>query len=196
MVLVKDVLHGLYVGGRAHERVGNEVDVLLYGEQNVVVVFLRDGRQVDVLTRHVHALVGAEHAVVLHLGYDHRAVAACYLHVDLAVVEQDVVAHLHVLGKVGVRHVQNVVGRVDLGTAENAHGVAGLIFDGFFHACCTHLGTLGVDHEGEVWRHLTHVLYDVLYAVGCGVGCVHAHHVHSGKEQLADELFITFSIAN
>ena len=109
VVGVENVLHSLHIGGVAHKRVCDEVDVKLDGKFDVLAVFLGQGRQVDMLPGHVHALVGAQHALVLHLGNEHRSLDIHHLHVEFAVVEEDVVAHLHVGGDVAVAQVHDVV---------------------------------------------------------------------------------------
>ena len=57
IVLVKNLLDCHHVGSRTHERVGYEVNILLNSKQNVLTVFLGNGRQSDVFARNIHTLM-------------------------------------------------------------------------------------------------------------------------------------------
>ena len=59
------------------------------------------------------------------------------------------------------------------------------------HIGGTHLGALGINEQSQVGRHFTRVADDGTYSVGRGVGGIHTHHVHTGKKQLAQEVYLT-----
>ena len=195
-MLIEYLLYRQNVIGRTHERVSDEVDVFLNGEEDVVVVFRRDGRQSDVLARHVNALVRTKHTVVLHLSHKHRSVVLYNKHVEFAVVEEYMVANLNVLGEVDVRNVYDVVRRIHTRTTEYLNDIACLVLYRLGAASGSHLRTLCVDHKGKVGRNRSYILYNITYPVRRRMRCIHSHDVHSGKEQFAEELNITTAIAN
>ena len=59
---IENLLHGLYVLGAAHERVCDEIDVVLHGPLDEAAVLLRHRRQVDRHRRHVDALARTHRA--------------------------------------------------------------------------------------------------------------------------------------
>ena len=149
-MLIEYLLYRQNVIGRTHERVSDEVDVFLNGEEDVVVVFRRDGRQSDVLARHVNALVRTKH-------------------VEFAVVEEHMVANLNVLGEVDVRNVYDVVRRIHTRTTEYLNDIACLVLYRLGAASGSHLRTLCVDHKGKVGRNRSYILYNITYPVACAV---------------------------
>ena len=99
-MLVKDSLHSHHVFLAAHERVGDEVDVLFYCEQDVRFVLFSQRRQVDMLSRNVDALFRTQLSVVLHLYAERVAVFFIDEHIQFSVVEEHVVAHFHVVNEI------------------------------------------------------------------------------------------------
>lgn len=196
VVGVEDALHGVHVLGRSHEGVGYEVDVLVYGQSYHALVAVGESRQVDVLSRHVHALVRAQRAVVEHPCRQRVALFADYLHGQRSVVEEHVVAHLHVVGKAGARDAHVVVGRLRVGMAADGHLLVRLVCYGLFDARRSHLGSLGVYQQGEMWCDGPCVADDLADALRCGVGRVHSHDVHAGEEQMAKEVLLTVLVAD
>ena len=194
-VCVENVLHSLDIGGVAHEGVGDEVDVFFDGQEDVGLVSLGECGQIDVFAGHVHALVRAEHAVILHRDVQ-GLVFRRDKHVDGPVVEEHMVAHLHVAHEVGIRYIDDIVRGVAIRTTIDAHFFAGFVFEGGCQSGGAHFGTLRVDEQTEVGRNGTDVANDFLDAVGRGVGGVHAHHVHAGEKQLAEEIFVAAQIAD
>ena len=79
---------------------GYEVYVFLYRQQYVTPVLFSDGRQVDMHAGHVDTLMRTKHAVVLHLRHDGWPVDADDFHVNGAVVKQDIVAYVYVVGEI------------------------------------------------------------------------------------------------
>ena len=196
VMLVENLLHLLHIGRRAHETVGDEVDVFVDGQQNVAAVALGECGQVDMLAGHVDALVGAQHAVVLYLSINRWADNLLHLHVDGAVVEENIVARLHVVSEVGIRHIDDVVRGSHLRPAEDFHHFAGLIVDGVFHVGGANLRSLGIDEDADMGRHRPDVAYNLAYAIGGGVGSVHTHHVHACIEKTADEINVASAVTD
>ena len=170
-------------------------DVFFDGQEDVGLVSLGECGQIDVFAGHVHALVRAEHAVILHRDVQ-GLVFRRDQHVDGPVVEEHMVAHLHVAHEVGIRYIDDIVRGVAIRTTIDAHFFAGFVFDGSCQSGGAHFGTLRVDEQTEVGRNGTDVANDFLDAVGRGVGGVHAHHVHAGEKQLAEEIFVAAQIAD
>ena len=170
---------------------GDEVYILVDGEVDVLLVLFRERGQVDVYTRHIHTLVSAQHTVVLHLGHEHRPHLLHDEHIQQSVVEEDMGTLAHTLGEIGIRHVDDVVGGVHLGATEYLYHVTLLVSYGLLHIGGTHLGALGINEQSQVGRHFTRVADDGTYSVGRGVGGIHTHHVHTGKKQLAQEVYLT-----
>lgn len=114
----------------------------------------------------------------------------------LAVIKQNMVANLNILGKVYVRNVDNIVCGNHFGTAENFNHLASLIFYRSLDVGCAHLRTFSVNHKGYVWRYSTYVTHNCAYSVWCGMCCIHTHYVHACKEELADKIDITTAVTN
>ena len=173
-----------------------EVDILIYGQQNIALVLLRQGGQVDVLTGHVDALVRTQHAVVLHLHGKLFPIVPDNLHVQLPVIEEYVVAHLHILADVGVGETDSVVRGVLVGIAYDADGLASLVFYALVGTGGAHFRTLGVDEDAQVRADLAHVPYNISEPVGSGVGRIHADNVDTGPVEGADEFYVAAKVAD
>ena len=182
--------------GRTNKRVSDKVDVLFYGEKNVVSVFLGERRQVDMLAGHVHTLACTKLTVVLNLRYEHRTLHVEHLHVQLAVVEENAIAHLHVVGDVGIRHVQYVVRCLHFGATEYFHDVSTLILNGFCNTGGSYFRSFGVYHQGDVRRNGTHILNDFLHSLFGGMRGVHSHHIHPSEKKLSYKFLITPAVAD
>ena len=174
----------------------DEVDILLYGKLNVRLVFRRERRQIDVLARHIHAFVGSEESVVLHLGHNHRALDVENPHVEGSVIKENVVPDLDILREIRIGNIHDVVGGVYLRAAENLHGVARLVGNGRHDTGRANLRPLGVNEQGDVRRYFTRVTDDVLNSFRSGMSGVHAHHIHPREEQLAQEINLTVAVAD
>ena len=193
---VEDILNGLYISGIAHEGVSDEVDVELDGKFDVAAVLCRECRQVDVLTWHVHALVRTECTLVLHLSHEHRSLHLHDLHVELTVIKQDVIAHLYIGSNIRIAQVHDVVRRLHLWATEDFHHVTSMIQYRLLHVGGAHLWSLGINHDTDVWRYGSNVLYNVTDTFLCGMCGVHTNHVHASKKEFADEILIASTIAD
>jgi len=140
--------------------------------------------------------VSPQHTVVGHLRNDGRSVDANHQHVQRTVVEEHVVALLHVGSEVLIRQVHDVVRRVHLRTSEQLHHVARLIFNGGLTARRAHLRTLGVYQYADVATHLAHVPYNILYAILRSMGRIHTNDIHARIIELANEVNIAPTITH
>ena len=147
-------------------------------------------------SRNVHALVCSEHAVVLHLSHNGRTNDVHDLHVQFAVVEENVVSHLHVLRNVGIAKVHDVMTGVHVRASENLHHVTGLIFYRLIHTRRADLRTFRIYHQSNVRRHRSHISYYSTYPVWSGMGSIHADHIHSSEKQLANEVNVTPAVTD
>lgn len=118
------------------------------------------------------------------------------LHVDGAVVDKYVVALFDILRYVGIADVDDVLRRIHLGASEDFHHVTGLVVYRLLHCRGAYLRALGVDKDTDVRRHGARVPYYSFDTFRSGVGGVHSHYVHSGKEQLAYKVGVTAHIAD
>ena len=101
-MLIKNVLYSLDISRATHEAVCDEVNVLLYGKKYVAAVLVSQCRQVDMLSRHIDTLVGTKAPVVHNLNIDIVTINADDTHIERAIIEEDIVATLHILSDAGV----------------------------------------------------------------------------------------------
>ena len=158
---IEDGLNGSDVSSRAHKRVGNELDVEVDGQHDVLAVFLCQRGQVDMHARHVDALARAQHAVVLHLCHNLGAVDANDQHVEGTVVKQNMATLVHIGSEVAIGDVDHVVGGLHLRPSEDFHHVASLILNRLGAGGGAHLRTLSVDEYADVVTHLAYILYNL-----------------------------------
>lgn len=97
---------------------GDEVDVKLDGQENIPAVLLGKRGKIDVLARNIDTLVSTQSSFVLHLSHQHGTGILDHLHIQLAIVEEQVVAYLHVIGNIGIAEIDNIMRRLHLWTAE------------------------------------------------------------------------------
>ena len=142
----------LDVGALAHERGGDEVNLVLDAPvEDVVAVLLRDGGKVDVDAGEVHVLALAELGAVLgpHLDGPRVHVAGEHGEGDGAVGAEDLRAGRDILGEGRVGHRDEVL--VALALVVGGEGNLGILLeeDGFAvveHAGAN-LGSLGVEED-------------------------------------------------
>ena len=180
----------------AHKAMGYEVDILVDSEMDITLVFLRQGRQVDMLTRHIDTLMGTKHPIVLYLDIDSWTFYTCHLHADGTIIEKNIVTHLHILRKVGVRDIDDVVCRVHLGSAEDLHRITRFVFDRLLDIRRTYLRAFGINKDTDMRRYGTRVLDDITDSIRCSVRRIHSHDIHSGIEKATDEVDITTAVAD
>ena len=179
-----DVLH---VAGLAHEGGGDEVEVVVHGELQILPVLVGEGGQQNVHIRYVNGLVAGQGAAVFHLTVDLVALYLLDPQLDEAVVHQDAAAGPHLLVEVGIgdTHPAAVAGHVIGGQDKSlallqSHGAVG---KGLY----TDFGALGVQNGGHggaqgVPHLLEHIQPGQLLGVAA-MGEVEAGSVHAGPDQ-------------
>ena len=179
---VQNGLNGTHISCRAHKGVGNEVDILLNGQHDVLTVLAGQCGQVDMSTRHIHTLMRPQHTIVGDLSNNGRTVDANHHHIQGAIVEEHMVALLYIGCKVLVRQIYDVMGRVNLRAPKQLHHIARLILDMPFTTRRTNLRTLGVDEDTDMATHLAHVPYYILYPFLRSMGSVHSYDIYTRIE--------------
>ena len=109
--MVENGLNGFDIVGRADERVSDEVDAEVNGIADVCDVAVGERRELYRDTGNVYALACAERAGVEGCGVDDAGVYAVDDEVELAVVDEEVVAGMNVVGYIGVGEADAFVGR-------------------------------------------------------------------------------------
>ena len=189
-----DVLH---VAGLPHEGGGDEVEVLLHGELQILLVLLGEGGQEDVNVGDVDGLVVGEGAAVFHGADDLLAVNLLHQQIDEAVVHQDVVAGGDLLVEVQVGDGDLVGAALTVGGGEGK-GVPLLELDAaVLKGLDADLGALGVQNGGHGETQLVPDVAELLelgeVALVGAVGEVEAGGVHAREDELADHVLVVHS---
>ena len=137
---------------------GDEVDVKLDGQENIPAVLLGKRRKIDVLARNIDTLVSTQSSFVLHLSHQHGTGILDHLHIQLAIVEEQVVAYLHVIGNIGIAEIDNIMRRLHLWTAENLHHITYIIMYRLLDSCGTNFRTLGVYQNSDMGRYSSYII--------------------------------------
>ena len=175
---------------------GDEVDILIDGQFDVLAVALSKRRQGDMHARHVDTLMRTQETIVLHLCDDSRAVDADDEHVESTVVEEHMVALVDVGSEVRVREVDDIMAGVHLRTAEDLHYITRLILYRLRTTRGAHLGALGVDEDADMTAHRADITYYRLYTFLRGMSGVHTNNVHACVEQRTDKVRVTTPVAD
>ena len=197
VVCVEDVLNLLDIFCAAHERVGDEVELVLNGPKDEALVLLGERRQLDAHARDVDALAPILDAAAVLNGAD-EVVALLRVDVerDLAIVNEDLLANGEVVNETVIGDAEELARRVLLRIALDDNLLAGLEHDRLVAWGGANLGTLGVYENCDFVRNLTSVLYDATDTLMVHMGRVAADDVHAGLMELADELYIATNIGN
>ena len=94
---------------RSHKGCGDEIEAFLDTEKNVLFIFIRQSRQLDLYIRHVDALFGAQLAAVEHAAVDLGAFHLLHFQSDQTVVDQNPVARNHILVELLIVDVADLV---------------------------------------------------------------------------------------
>ena len=137
---------------------GDEVDVKLDGQENIPAVLLGKRRKIDVLARNIDTLVSTQSSFVLHLSHQHGTGILDHLHIQLAIVEEQVVAYLHVIGNIGIAEIDNIMRRLHLWTTENLHHITYIIMYRLLDSCGTNLRALGVYQNTDMGRYSSYII--------------------------------------
>ena len=190
---VQDLLHGPDVARRAHERMGDEIDVVAHGPLDEAAVLLGHRRQIDRDARHIDALARTHGAAHDELAVELRVVLAHDTYLQLAVGDEHPRPHGNVAHDRRDIHVHHLA-RGHVRTVRPAHGdpVARTEMDAVavFVGDRRHadLRPLGVDHDRNGRIDLVHDLHDARGALLGHMGRIDADHVHPRIEKLFHEL--------
>ena len=175
---------------------GNEVDVLINGQHNILAILGCQRRQVDMPTWNIYALMSSQHTIILHLCNDSRSIDANHQHIQGTIIKKHMVTLLNICRKVLIREIDDIMRRVYLWTTEQLHYVARLIRYGFSATRCTHLRTFGVNQYADMSAYLAHVPYYILYPLLRCMSRIHSNHIHTSIIELADEVHITATVTD
>ena len=197
VVCVEDVLNLLDIFCAAHERVGDEVELVLNGPKDEALVLLGERRQLDAHARDIDALAPIlDAAAVLNCADEVVALLRVDVERDLAIVNEDLLANREVVNETCVGDAEELARRVLLRIALDDNLLAGLEHDRLVAWSGANLGTLGVYENCDFVRNLTSVLYDATDTLMVHMGRVAADNVHASLMELADELYIATNIGN
>ena len=191
---VENILHGPDVARRAHERMRDEIDVVLHGPFDEAAVLFGHRRQVDRHARHVDALARTHGASHDELAVQLRIVLAHDADFQLAVGDQHPRPDGNVAHDRRHVHVDHLAGR-EVRAVRTAHGHpvpraeidAVAVFVGDRRD--TDFGSFGIYHNRNGRVHPVHRLDDMRGPVLGDVRRIDAHHVHTRVEKLFYELF-------
>ena len=137
---------------------GDEVDVKLDGQENIPAVLLGERRKIDMLARNIDTLVSTQSSFVLHLSHQHGTGILDHLHIQLAIIEEQVVTNLHVIGNIGIAQIDNIMRSLHLRTAENLYHVTYIIMYRLLDSCSTNLRALGVYQYSDMGRYGSYII--------------------------------------
>ncbi len=191
---IEDVLHGLDILGAAHERVCDEIHVVLHGPLDKPAVFLRHRRQVDRHRRHVDALARTHGAT--HDEFAGQLLGGLSYDTDLqfAVGDQHPRPDGNVIHDIGDVHVNHLAGRL-VAAVRAAHGDtvarpeidAVTVFVGDRRD--TDFGALRIYHDRNGRVNAVYGLDNMRSALFRDMRRIDTNHVHTGIEKVFHELF-------
>ena len=191
---IEDVLHGFDVPGAAHERVCDEIHVVLHGPLDKPAVFLRHRRQVDRHRRHVDALARTHGAA--HDEFADQLLGGLFHDTDLqfAVGDEHPRPDGYVIHDVRHVHVDHLAGRL-VAAVRAAHGdtvarpeidaVAVLVGD----RRDTDFGALRIYHDRDSRVNAVYGLDNMRSALFRDMRRIDTNHVHTGIEKVFHKLF-------
>ena len=178
----------------ADEGCGNEVNLTLAAEDQVVLVLLCKGREMGLDVGEVYALVLAENLAVLNGAVNVGVGAVLDGEGNEAVIEEDGVARLEVMGQILVGYGGDGLVADDIpgGEGEVLSGLEGDILS-VLHCAGSDLRSLGIKEDCAGLSGLCHkgAKSDYTSAVFLKVtmGKVKTHTVHAGCKNLGKNLF-------
>ena len=193
-VRVENLLHGGHVAGAAHERVGDEVNVVVHGPLDEAAVLLRNRRKVNRDARHVDALARTHGAA--HDEFADQLLGGLFHDTDLqfAVGDEHPRPDGYVIHDVRHVHVDHLAGRL-VAAVRAAHGdtvarpeidaVAVLVGD----RRDTDFGALRIYHDRDSRVNAVYGLDNMRSALFRDMRRIDTNHVHTGIEKVFHELF-------
>ena len=121
-VLLEDVADLLDVLRLSYERSGDEVEFVLYGEEDIFLIFCRQRRQAKLRIRDIHALFRADRTAVTYRAVDVAALDVVDDELDQAVIDEDAGALFDVAGEIFVRNREFLISTDDVLFTDNDLG--------------------------------------------------------------------------
>ena len=146
-MLIEYLLNFKNVSCRTNERMCDEVNIFLDCQQDVCLVFLCQCRKLYMLARNIHTLTRTKLAIVLYLRYQHRSNTLYNEHIQRTIVKEYMVANLYITSKVGIRHIDHILCRVNIRTTKEFHHVTCLILNRLCHSRSSHLWPFRVNQQ-------------------------------------------------
>ncbi len=183
----------IHVGGVARERHGDVVSAFGGRELDVFAVLVGERGSRDAAAAQVHALAIRELAAGDDLGVDARARHLGDLELDQAIIEQQDVARLHVLGQIQVGATDDfVIAGVGVVRRIEREGLAVLeIHLLVSEALDADLGTPEIREDADVTagatRRFVHQVDATTVLFLFAVGEVHTRHVEAGTDHFGQD---------
>ncbi len=183
----------VHVGGVAREGYGDVVGALGGRELDVLAILVGERRGGDAAAAQVHALAIGQLSAGDDLGIDARAGDLGDLELDQAIVEQQDVARLHVLGQIQVGAADDfIVARVGIVRRIEREGLAVLeIHLLVSEALDADLGSAEVREDADVTagapRRFVHQVDATTVLFLLAVGEVHTRHVEAGADHFGQD---------
>ena len=196
VLLVEQTAHRHDILARTDETVSDEVDSGFDGKINVLAVAVGERRQLDALSRHIHAFARAQRAVVLHAALQAAVGLSFHLEANLAVVNENLRAHTHVLHKIAVGHGNPFPRGQCIRVVFQLHIVALAQFDRRFAARGPHFRSLGVHQNGNMTGNSPHIVNDPLHPDGILMCRIETHHIHAGFKKAANQVNVAAVVGN
>ena len=195
-MLIQNILHGLHICRRSHKAMSYEINIFINGQQDVALILLGEGWQIDMFARHIDALMSAQHTVVLHGGINRGTHNIHDNHIEQAIIDEDMVTHLHVASEIFIIHIDDVVGGIHLRPTEDLHHITCFISDFLLDIGRSDLRALGVNENSNMRRNGTHIANDITNTILSSVSRVHPDYIHTSEEEFSQKIHITTAITD
>ncbi len=186
---VQDIL------GLADEGSGNEVDVVIQAEADIIRILLSDPREPNFNTRGVNTLLGTNVAVVLYLRnqFPMSVILLGDLQINQAIIDQNVTTHVGIIVQTGISNRDLFWCAFQTVIHGNANDVASVGFEALvLLGRCPNLGTLGIQHDtnqfaGLLFGFMHHVHPSQMLRM-ITMGEVEPENICAGLDQFRDQV--------
>lgn len=177
---------------------GDEIDVLIDGIENVAAISLGESGQIDAHSGHVDTLARTQFAGILR--HAEKIVIVFFKHseFELAIVDEHYTVDREVFGEIDIRHVYLLMCGESVGITGHAHNVAGskdnasVVLD----KGRSHFGTFGIHEYGYRIGNSPYIRDNTVKSFGIEVSRVHSHHIHTVFVQRTHKVYITTLVRN
>src|SRR5574344_47986 len=155
MISIENRLYGTNIGSRTHKTMSNEIDIFFDSQHDVMTVFVGQCRQVDMTSRYIDTLVATQLSIILYLCNNSRSVDIQYQHIECTIIEENVVAHLHIVGKINIREIDDIMLCIHFRTTEDLHHIARFIINRLVTTGSAYLRTFSINEQANMVAHST-----------------------------------------